>query len=379
MGAVYKSSFDNYSLNHKGLRFADSNEEIISVDSKKGILVITTDGKLIFANNYFYNIAGLSSAKISSEDTFLKYFQDSSTNNRLFLSLLKKEISNYVIEKKILLEDGKELLLRIDVSLISNLNNSPNLILGIIREMSEKVFTVINEIPPAHLDIKSEEIKKDDSLFELGKTISFITHQFKSALTSIKMNMDMFVSSKKLSDEDSYSFGIMSKEINRLNKMIKEILQFSKQSETLFVKLDLFQTINHIEELFRPLLKTKNIQFKNLTKDIYLKGDLFNIQSLFMHLIENSIEAVPKNGIIEVSGSIDLENKVALILVKDNGKGVQQKEKIFEPFHTTKSTGTGLGLSIAKKIVKQHDGFITLISSKSWETIFQLILPLWNE
>ena len=97
------------------------------------------------------------------------------------------------------------------------------------------------------------------------------------------------------------------------------------------------------------------------------------MQSLFMHLIENSIESMNDYGEIEISS--ELKEKQCYIYIKDNGCGLECPERIFEPFFTTKSSGTGLGLPIVKSIIDKHNGSIRLVSSRPGETIFEIILP----
>ncbi|MGB5850437.1 MAG: HAMP domain-containing sensor histidine kinase, partial [Ignavibacteriaceae bacterium] len=97
------------------------------------------------------------------------------------------------------------------------------------------------------------------------------------------------------------------------------------------------------------------------------------LRSLFINLIENSIESMNRGGEIEISS--ELKGDQCYIYVKDNGCGVNCVENIFEPFVTTKSTGTGLGLPIVKNIIDKHHGSIKLVTSKRGETLFEIILP----
>ena len=87
-----------------------------------------------------------------------------------------------------------------------------------------------------------------------------------------------------------------------------------------------------------------------------------------------SIDALPTGGVIEIWAEVEKKNY--LIFVKDNGQGIINKEKIFEPFFSTKPNGTGLGLSIITKILEIHNGNIKLVSSEPGETIFKIIFPI---
>lgn len=108
----------------------------------------------------------------------------------------------------------------------------------------------------------------------------------------------------------------------------------------------------------------------NKVSNFRIKGDYKNLQTVFMHLIENSIESTNGNGIIEVYSEISGNDYS--IFIKDNGCGIKESEKIFQPFYTTKTTGTGLGLTIAYNILKEHHAELSLLKSEPGETIFQI-------
>jgi len=91
-------------------------------------------------------------------------------------------------------------------------------------------------------------------------------------------------------------------------------------------------------------------------------------------MIQNSIDAIKKTGTITISSH--LVDGVLIIHITDDGCGIEEPNNIFDPFFTTKVSGTGLGLSISQKIIEQHNGTFSLISSKPGETIFEIKLPL---
>ena len=132
--------------------------------------------------------------------------------------------------------------------------------------------------------------------------------------------------------------------------------------------------IEKVREFIPLNINGNNIQLINNIDNIKITGDYLKLQSLFINIIENSIDAVSGKGIIEIWA--DKEAEFYSIYIKDNGTGVTQKERIFESFFSTKPNGTGLGLSIVKKILELHKGEIILASSKPGETIFKLNFPV---
>ena len=138
------------------------------------------------------------------------------------------------------------------------------------------------------------------------------------------------------------------------------------------------EKINSIKQGIKHLLSEKNVEIINHVGEHKVIADTQKIQSLFTQLIDNSIEAISSNGVIEFTSCLNEEDEMMDIYLKDSGCGFANPNKVFVPFHTTKSSGTGLGLAIAKKIIEQHNGTINLVSSKPGETIIKISLPQTN-
>ncbi|MBK7381028.1 MAG: HAMP domain-containing protein [Ignavibacteriales bacterium] len=221
-----------------------------------------------------------------------------------------------------------------------------------------------------------EQLVKSEKLAALGKMAAVLAHEIKTPLTSIKMNADIIAEELKLNESEKEYLTIIQTEINRMNNLVKDVLQFSRQMELDYSLFDLFDMIENIKSQLLNKLKTKNISFINNLDKIELNADEHKLMQVFLNLIDNSIEAVSNNGKIELTSSIDEALNNIKILVIDNGMGITEEAKIFEPFFTTKSSGTGLGLSVAQKIIEQHKGTIRPLSSKPGKTVFEIILPI---
>ncbi len=124
-------------------------------------------------------------------------------------------------------------------------------------------------------------------------------------------------------------------------------------------------------------LDEKNAELKNHTQSIEIEADEEKLTQVLLNLIDNSIDSIGMNGHIIIDTDInDTDTGSISISVTDNGGSRLDKEKIFEPFFTSKSSGTGLGLSISQKILQQHNGNIKLITSSENKTEFRLDLPI---
>ncbi len=220
------------------------------------------------------------------------------------------------------------------------------------------------------------EIIRSEKFAALGKMSAVLAHEIKTPLTSIKMNVDILNQTLPLQPEDKEAFQIIGKEINRLTELVKEVLQVSRTAPLKISNLKLRKFIDEIFHQAELDTKQKQITFINNTADIEFAGDEDKIKQVFLNMIQNSIDAIKEEGTITISSR--LVDSYLIIRITDDGCGIENPNNIFDPFFTTKVSGTGLGLSISQKIIEQHTGTFSLISSRPRETIFEIKLQLNN-
>ncbi len=206
----------------------------------------------------------------------------------------------------------------------------------------------------------------------LGKMASYITHEIKTPLTSIKANIDMLLRKNDLPEYANKCLGIVQSELTRLSGLLSNIRESTRLEEFNLSEIYLPDLFNSIHEIISPQLELKDIKFISNIPGYKVVGDINKLKSLFMLLIENSISAICRDGQIEIY-STSVNGNCSLFL-KDNGCGIETVDNIFKPFFTTKKDGSGLGLTIAQNIIEKHKGDLKLVSSKPGETIFEVIL-----
>lgn len=222
----------------------------------------------------------------------------------------------------------------------------------------------------------TDELVKREKLAALGKMAAVLAHEIKTPLTSIKMNADIISETLSSDDEVKENFEIMSTEISRLNNLVKDVLQFSRQMDLNFAEVNFNELIENVHVQLDKKLREKNITFNKSIDHFFVQADADKLKQVFINLIDNAIEAVKRNGIIDITSVRSNDGNLVSIFIKDNGCGIDDSAKIFEPFFTTKASGTGLGLSIAQKIIEQHKGRFILVSSEPGNTMFEIILPI---
>lgn len=220
-----------------------------------------------------------------------------------------------------------------------------------------------------------EQLLQAEKLSSLGELAAGIVHEVRNPLAAIKGAVEILEDGLS-KDSPRHEFaGLAKKEVERLDKLVGEFLRFARPA-TLSVELN---DLNKIVESVVALIENQaNSQSVKIAKDLErnlpeVSVDGEQIKQVLLNLAINSLQAMPDGG--KLFFRTFSEDKLCVVEVSDTGCGIDEKitGKIFDPFFTTKEKGVGLGLSIAHKIVRQHDGNLSVESSKG-NTVFALRL-----
>ena len=222
------------------------------------------------------------------------------------------------------------------------------------------------------------QLEKAHKLSLIGQMTASVAHEMKNPLASIKGGVEIIVDKGTSETEKKEFEQIVFSEIHRMDKTIKEFLDFSRPKETQMEKLDLDHALATVVKQVQKQADEKSLTISyQSTGAQYIKGDKEKIQQVFLNLLLNAMDASPESDQIKIH-SISKDDQI-VISIFDNGSGIPAKdlEKIFEPFYTTKSSGTGLGLAVVKTIIENHYGTIAFDSSSQGTTI-NLTFPLYG-
>jgi two-component system, cell cycle sensor histidine kinase and response regulator CckA len=259
-------------------------------------------------------------------------------------------------------------------------------IFAVARDISK---VIENEAECKKLESQLVQAQKLESL---GTMAGGIAHDFNNILNIIIGYATLLKSVKPEDEELKKSIEIILDAGWRGSKLVKQLLTFARKSETVFQPVQINDIINEIRILLKATFP-KTIEFKcNLMEDLpSIIGDSTQIHQIILNLCVNARDAMPNGGTLTISSShlnseeVKIKNpeaeagKYVEMQVTDTGTGMDEvtMQKIFEPFFTTKEKGkgTGLGLSLVYGIVKNHGGYINLVSEPDKGTTFSIYLP----
>ncbi len=224
-----------------------------------------------------------------------------------------------------------------------------------------------------------KEMERSRRLASVGSLAAGIAHEIRNPLSSIKGFATFFKERYSDNPEDQKTAEIMVQEVERLNRVIGQLLEFAKPMEMKKQWASIQEVIRHTLRMIEGQAKAKNVAVRidlpDHLGDIFIDSD--KITQVLLNLYLNALEAMDKGGTLTVAVLLH-EGRAVRIDVTDTGKGINEKDlaRIFDPYFTTRSSGTGLGLAIVHKIMESHDGELRVTSEPEKGTTVSIFLPV---
>jgi PAS domain S-box-containing protein len=244
------------------------------------------------------------------------------------------------------------------------------------ERLKEKVteLSLANE----ELSANRDKLIRYERLSVVGEMAAKIAHDIRNPMTAIGGFARRMLKKGMGEGMSGNYLQIIVQEVERLEKILADILSFSKPSTPRFRPDDINRIINETYTLMGPELERQQVQVvKQLSPGIpplLLDRDL--VERVLINLIKNSLEAMPDGGILTAASS--LQGQWVRIETSDTGQGIAEEnmDKIFEPFFTSKATGSGLGLTLAIQIISSHGGSMDVVRHDPCGTSVIIHLPV---
>jgi signal transduction histidine kinase len=240
------------------------------------------------------------------------------------------------------------------------------------------------------LDKKSEEISSMSQqvwqvakMASVGELSASVAHELNNPLTTISLRLEGLMEQFSTSDPVFRHLSIIAQEVERMARLVKNLLDFSRIHIIEFSTVDLCEEIERALELVSYLLRKKNIKIERClaTEVPPIHADRQQLRQVFLNLFANAGDAMNDSGVLTISvRKDDASGASILVEISDTGCGIAPENlaNVMEPFFSTKGEGkgTGLGLSICRRIVKGHRGSLNISSELNKGTTISIKLPI---
>jgi two-component system sporulation sensor kinase A len=219
---------------------------------------------------------------------------------------------------------------------------------------------------------------KKEKLSVLGELAAGIAHEIRNPLTSIKGFMQVMKETKEVND---WYMEIILNELERINQIVSKLLVLAKPQSHDYKPFLLSDGMNYVVQLMshEATLNNVAVSVENAIPHAFVYGDKNQLIQVFINIMKNAIEAMPKGGTIDLR--IWEEDENINITIADTGVGISKERlgKIGEPFFTLKEKGVGLGLTTSTKIIQEHKGTLEIDSEVGKGTTVYLSLPKYKK
>ncbi len=250
----------------------------------------------------------------------------------------------------------------------------------------EQLMLIANQISSAiaKAELIEEKLQLERKMYEneklssLGRLSTSVAHEVKNPLSSIKAIVQVLGEDFKGKVETQKSLSIIVEEIDRLTKVVNQLLEFAKPQRDNKTDIKIDDVINKVLVVLRHEANMSNIDIRlDVSDDLHvINADEESLKEVFFNIIHNAIQAMSAGGSLTISASNVQESDYIKVIFKDTGTGISKEniDKIFEPFYTTKQAGTGLGLAIVKRKLEETGGMVHVESTNS-TTKFTIKIP----
>src|SRR5579871_4738872 len=263
-------------------------------------------------------------------------------------------------------------------------SSEENLMVAISRQLATTIEKVrlYEETCKAYEDLRrtQEQLLQSEKMSAVGQLIAGVAHELNNPLTAI-LGYAQLLESEGLSERAQDYVGKMFKQAQRTHRVVQNLLSFARQRKTERSEVDIRKVMDETLALRDYDLKVNNIAVdKDFAADAALVvADPQQIEQVFLNIINNAVDAILETGRAgKLKIRIYCERAEVRAQFSDDGPGIKDPKKIFDPFYTTKNVGkgTGLGLSICYGIVKEHGGDIIAHNSEEGGAVIEVRLPM---
>jgi two-component system sensor histidine kinase PilS (NtrC family) len=222
--------------------------------------------------------------------------------------------------------------------------------------------------------VLEEQLRRADRLAAIGRLASGLAHEIRNPLASISGSVQLLREDAGIGEENRRLMGIVIREVDRLNLLLSDFLNFARPSPLQAECVDVAGLFDELIELLQAGGQAEQVIFeKRYTAVVTMLVDRQKLRQAIWDLLINAVDAIPADGAIRIS----ISAASGEIVIEDSGVGItpEVRDRVFEPFFTTKDRGTGLGLANVYANIEAHRGRIYVVPSELGGACFIIELP----
>jgi len=262
-------------------------------------------------------------------------------------------------------------------------SNDENLLVAISRQLATTIEKVrlYEETCRAYEDLRKtqEQLLQSEKMSAVGQLIAGVAHELNNPLTAI-LGYAQLLESEGLNERARDYVSKLFKQAQRTHRVVQNLLSFARQRRPQRDEVDIRKVLDETLALRDYDLKINNIAVEREapSEPLMVIADPHQIEQVFLNIINNAVDAILETGRTgKLKIRVSRQGDRVCTQFSDDGTGIRDPKKIFDPFYTTKSVGkgTGLGLSICYGIVKEHGGDITANNHPEGGAVIEVRLP----
>jgi two-component system sensor histidine kinase PilS (NtrC family) len=319
-----------------------------------GLMVVSPEGRIRSFNQAAARICGYRLEEVYNRPVEVFFQPFAAIDRSLGISLQRGEV---VVRNR----EGSDLVLGYSASPVRDPQERDLGLLVAFQDLTE-------------VKALEEQLKRADRLAVVGRLASGLAHEIRNPLASISGSVQLLREDPGIDEENRRLMGIVLKEVDRLNLLLSDFLNFARPSPLQAELVDVAVLFNELIALLQAGRQADGVHFEKLySTPVIMQVDRQKLRQAVWDLLLNAVDAIAANGTIRIS----VNAASGEIMIEDSGAGIapEVRERIFEPFFTTKDRGTGLGLANVYANIEAHRGRIYVEPSSLGGACFIIELP----
>ena len=325
-----------------------------------GLMLFTRDENVVLVSASAERFAGRHRAEILGRRVD-EIFDDSTRLGRIVLDsfALRQPISQREIE----IEDGRRIQLSLDF----------------IAERGQPIGALLTMRDAESVRRIENEIELSRRLAAIGRLTSGVAHEVKNPINAIVIHLEILRERLlQLDPETRRHMDIIASEIQRLDRVVKTLVDFTRPIDLRLSEVDLRKLMEEVASLAEPEARQHGVKIvrQEGARPLPARIDADLLKQALLNVVLNGVQAMPQGGTLVLSSQA--HDNSAKLEIRDQGGGIDPeiRDKIFNLYFTTKKSGSGIGLAVSYRVLQLHNGTLEFDSEAGKGTTFRFILPL---